>query len=504
MRPERRADIAALALALLAGLTAALVADRVFERMPHIEDEFAFLWQAEVMADGHAYLDSPPEPRSFLVPFVVDYEGRRFGKYPPGWPAALSLGARLDAAWLVNPILGILAIWLIYRLGSRVGGKGVGLLAALLAGTSPMYLMLTGNLMAHTFSLVLGAAFSLAWFDLFLEREARQVPTRWEGRLLPPLAGLSFGLLVLTRPVTALALGVPFAVHGLILLARGGQAVRRRLMIIGGLALAVGGLLPLWQAALTGDPGLNLYTLWWPYDRYGFGPGIGVKESGHNLNWAWINTKFSLRVGRSDLFGWPGLSWLFLPFGMLALRRRWDGWLLLATLPSLVLAYMAYWASAILLGPRYYYEALPGVAVVSALGVAWLAGILADSPALWLRWRRPAVAGLLLVLVSLNAAFYLPLRVGGLHGLYGMSRAPQQHLAALSIEPALIVVHVENHWSEYGTLLPLAQPFSENDVLMVYSRGERADSRLAAIYADRPVLHYYPEEPSVIYWEPRE
>ena len=76
----------------------------------------------------------------------------------------------------------------------------------------------------------------------------------------------------------------------------------------------------LWQFAVTGDPTLNPYTLWWPYDKIGFGPGVGVLPQGHTLRIAWINTRFSLWVGSRDLFGWARYSWIFLPFGLWAAR----------------------------------------------------------------------------------------------------------------------------------------------------------------------------------------
>ena len=78
MKP-RTIDALALVLVCFSALASAVVSDHVFERIPHIEDEFANLWQAEVMADGQITLPSPPYPRSFLVPFVVDYQGSRFG-----------------------------------------------------------------------------------------------------------------------------------------------------------------------------------------------------------------------------------------------------------------------------------------------------------------------------------------------------------------------------------------------------------------------------------------
>ncbi len=501
MKP-RYADSLALALAILVALVSAGVVDRVFERIPHIEDEFAYLWQAEVMAEGQIYLPSPTHPSSFLVPFVVDYQGRRFGKYPPGWPAVLSLGARAGVPWLVSPLLGGLAVWLIYRLGGKIAGRGVGLLAGLLTATSPMFLMLSGTLLSHNLSLTLVTAFSLAWLDLFPDKghasDAPPVPA-W---MLVVVAGLTIGLLALTRPLTALGLVIPFSIHGMILLVRGEVVVRRRLLALGGLALAVIALLPLWQAALTGDPFLNPYTLWWEYDRVGFGPGVGVTESGHNLHWAYVNTWFSLRAGMHDLFGWPFLSWLFLPFGLFALRRRRDGWLMVSTFPCMVIVYAAYWIGSWLFGPRYYYEALPALAVASAVGVAWLGGWLGDSLRM-VRPRRLAMTALITLIISLNCIFYLPARVGGMQGLYGISRSYLLPLQQADLKNALVLVHSDT-WHRYGTLLMLTSPFTPSDVLVAWGIGPELDAQVIRDFSDRLIYHYYPDDPHTLYLEPRE
>jgi hypothetical protein len=55
---------------------------------------------------------------------------------------------------------------------------------------------------------------------------------------LPALAaGLALGLLVLTRPLSAVGLALPFGLHGLYLLVRGDPATRRRLIGLGLVAL---------------------------------------------------------------------------------------------------------------------------------------------------------------------------------------------------------------------------------------------------------------------------
>ncbi|MGD8760298.1 MAG: hypothetical protein PVJ07_08610, partial [Anaerolineales bacterium] len=402
----RRADVFGLLLALVAVLASAWVSSNIYERLPHLEDEIANLWQAEVMAEGKLHLASPPEPWSFMVPFVVDYQGLRFAKYPPAWSAALSLGVRAGAPWLVNPILAGFSVWLIYGLGRKIAGEGVGLLAALLSVTSPMFLMLFGSLLCHGLSLFLALAFTHAWIDLFPSRRRQeQIHKKSPAWLLVMVAGLSLGLLALTRPLTALGIGMPFAVHGLILLIRGPSGARKRALAVAGITVAMASLLPLWHAAVTGDPWLNPYTLWWSYDKVGFGPGVGRNEGGHSLSIALINTHANLRAGVHDLFGWTHLSWLFLPFGMWALRRSRDGLMTLSAFPSLVLLYMAYWVGFWLLGPRYYFEALPGLAITSAAGIAWLGAWMGSRRGF--RWRRPLAIAVLAILLVMNLFFYL-------------------------------------------------------------------------------------------------
>ncbi len=500
MKP-RTIDTLALALACFAALTSAVVSDRVFERIPHIEDEFANLWQAEVMADGQITLPSPNFPRSFLVPFVVDYQGTRFGKYSPGWPATLSLGARFGIPWMVNPLLGGLAVWLVYRLGSKIMGRGVGLLAALLTGTSPMFLMLSGTLMSHDLSLVLTASFSLAWLDLFTEKGTNSESAHVPNWVLVAVAGSTLGLLTLTRPLTALGVFLPFGLHGTYLLLRGEGTQRGRLLAVAGIASILSAVLLLWQAALTGDPFLNPYTLWWDYDRVGFGAGIGVSASGHNLRWAYKNMKFSLRAGRHDLFGWPFLSWLFLPFGMYAHRRRLEGWLLTSTIPSLILVYGAYWIGSWLFGPRYYYEALPAAAVTTAIGVAWLGGFLGEDGRL-MRIRRLATTALVTFLIAINCLLYLPVRLGGMHGLYGISGAYSRPLQGVNLEGALVFVHADR-WHRYGNLLILAPPFTTTDLLIAWDVKPAQDEAVIQEFPERRVYHYYPDEPYILYREKR-
>ncbi len=500
-----RFDRLALLLSIVTLAVVYWVTTRIYEGVPHIEDEVAYSWQASVMARGDLALDSPPCPQCFLTPFVVDYNGLRFGKYPPGWPAALSLGVRLDARDWVNPFLAALCVWLTYRLVKRLLDEKTALLASLLTVTSPFFLLNAGTLLSHIWSYFLVLAFILAWLELC---DAGSKVPAW---VTVSTAGLALGSLALTRPLTAVAVAVPFMVHGLTLLVRASGRVRRRILAAGALTALIAALLFVWQYAVTGDPTLNPYTLWWPYDRIGFAPGVGVQEGGHNLNWARINTRFSLRAGSSDLFGWGNISWLYLPLGVIAIRKKPLAWLVSLVSVSLVLLYGLYWIGSWVFGPRYYFEGLISATLLSSAGILWAAGKLKPPEEgctrVWLsRIRLFLTASVTVLLMISNLLYYLPVRVGGMHGLYGATSAqmePFKSPQAQELTPALIIVHRIQNWREYATLLEISSPYFDTPFVFSYNRGSELNQLVIDAFPDRSVWHYYADTPYRFYSAPR-
>ena len=65
--------------------------------------------------------------------------------YPPGLPVLMAVGKRLVGTcgpFLISPLLGGLTIWFTYLLGVRVSSRVVGLAAAALLATSPIFLLM--------------------------------------------------------------------------------------------------------------------------------------------------------------------------------------------------------------------------------------------------------------------------------------------------------------------------------------------------------------------------
>ena len=512
MRPRflSSTDRLALLIAFFTVFIAYFVADRVYERMAHFEDEMAYVWQAQAIAGGDLVLPSPPNPKSFLTPFVIDYKGLRFGKYPPGWPVVLAFGFATGLEDWVNPLLAGMGIWLLYLLAKRLTTESNGLLVIVLMLSSPMFWLLSGSLLSHAWSLVLTLIFVLAWLDTFdINREKKRVktlayfavrqPPKW---LTVSIAGLSLGVLVLTRPMNAIGVALPFFIHGLFLLARGDRSVRIRVLIIGMLAAYVGGLLFAWQYAVTGNALLNPYTLWWKYDKIGFGEGYGRWGNGHSLEHAWYIIGYNLwkpNGTRGNVLGWENLWWIFMPFGLWALRKKLSAWLVAGILPALVLGYIPYWTGSWEYGPRYYYEGMLAVTILSAAGVFWLAG----NGML----MRKVLAGLALaVLMGYNLFTYLPGRLWEMYGMHDIQRStlePFSTFEAQKLPPALILVHIRWKWTEYAGLLELQNAQLNTPFIFALYRSDSIIADYSDGFPDRTIYHYYPDEPFAFYRAPR-
>lgn len=500
-------DLIALFLAILTVFGTYFVADRIYERMPHFEDEMAYVWEAQAISGGTLVLPSPPNPKSFLIPFVIDYHGVRFSKYPPGWPTVLALGVLTGLRAWVNPVLAGLGIWLLYLLAKRLTTSTTGLLAVILMLTSPMFWMLSGSLLSHAWSLVLALGFVLAWLDVFnheghqehKEKSTAPFMLRPAPAWMPVfVAGLNLGILALTRPIDAAGVGLPFFVHGLVLLARGDRSTRKHVLTVGLLAALVAGLFFVWQFAMTGNPLLNPYTLWWKYDKFGFGQGYGRWVDGHNLQHAWENLRYSLRTPHGtggDILGWGNLWWIFLPFGLWALRKKLSAWLVAGIFPALLLVYIPYWIGSWEYGPRYYYDGMLSITILSAAGITWLAGH-------GMRMRKVLAGFALVVLVGYNLVVYLPNRLGNMHSLYSIDRAmlaPFSSPEALEKVPALVIVHAHNQWTEYGGLLELQNAQLNTPFIFAIYRWDTIFADYRKRFPGRKIYHYYPDQSFTFY-----
>ena len=304
---KSRYSLAVGLLAFIAFALAAVFSRGVFEHLPHLEDEVAYIYQAKVFARGQIVGPLLENRRAFWQPFVIDdvKMDTRFGKYTPGWPLILSFGMAWGQPWIINAFLAAITVALVYRLGSALFNRDVGLIAALLMTFSPMLVLLNATLMGHTMAICLATGFIYCYWRL--ERDVR--PLKWG-----LLAGFLLGLLVISRPLSAVAIAVPFiawsGIRGLMLLVQGIKARQPSLLLrpmspligLGIVTLALTVITPIFNYAATGKARENLYQRVWTYDVIGFGPCCG--RSGHTLEKGFRHARYDLSLTAADTFGW--------------------------------------------------------------------------------------------------------------------------------------------------------------------------------------------------------
>jgi 4-amino-4-deoxy-L-arabinose transferase-like glycosyltransferase len=468
------------------------------DHMPHVPDELAYLFQAKLFAGFHV---SAPEPRVpavfdyFYPPFILVQNGLWIGVYPFGHPLLLAFGQKINAVWLVPPIVGAATVLLVFAVGRKVYGGRVGLLAALVLVTSPFFLMTSSNFMSHN-----SAAFYLMG-SLFCIAIADRRPI-----LYGVLGGLLYGLFFNTQQLTAVALVAPV---GALLLSNGIPAAHRmrtvRLtggFVLGGVVML--GAFLLYNLSTTGDAftsGLQLGAD--PAKLLLFGgentPSLGIQ-----------NQQIQLAYLILVLNGWPlyvGLMLILMPF-VLATRHRWDWFLLVAAVAAMGV-YVLYIGHGVMHGPRYWYAAAPLLALLTARGADRAAEVLSDLAGR-LRSRITGGQGATLwpgvlvvypvVLALVGAGIYGWLL--GRHTSWGDEFVPNKAVALRSfnnvddrlvqlvddsdIHDALVLVGDCLPWQCYGSLFWLNNTTLDGDIVYAKDIPERR-AELFAAYPNRYV-----------------
>jgi len=331
---------AVIALVFFAFFMSAFLSRTTFERLPHLEDEVAYLYQAKIFSRFNLVIEKPQPRRAYWQPFVIDHDGKRFSKYTPGWSGLLSSGIHLGQTWVVNAFFSALTVALVFCLGMSLFNRDVGLIAAGLTAFSPMALLLNASLMGHTSALFFTTLFIFAYLKL-----ERTQQIKWG-----VVAGFALGLVVILRPLTAIGIGMPFIIWSGIRVmdvlledpmpnTRIGNMFQtlNPLLILSACTVFIALAVPIYNDAATGEPTRNLYTFVWEYDQLGFGECCG--RNGHTLERAVRHTRFDLSLTAADVFGWQigditdeienhwllesdyfpniGLSFVLLPFGIL-------------------------------------------------------------------------------------------------------------------------------------------------------------------------------------------
>ncbi len=485
-------------IAVFAFVTTLYLNYSYLSHMPHIPDSVAYIFQAKILAAGH-FAAPKPQPNDafnfFQPPFIIISGNKWASIYPFGHPIILAVGQLLHAMWLMPPLLGAGSVAMIFAVGRKLYGVRTGILASLLLATSPFFLMNASSFMSHN-----TAVFYLLASLLFLiVLNKRKIPAGIA-------AGLFFGLIFNTRPLTGVALVPPFAVY---LLARLATSDHRAWELKRGAGFIVGGVV--------------MIVLFWIYNYGTTGHAFsgGYQASGNLGEQVGFGGNHSVAAGIENeqtqltflipvLNGWPsyvGLMFVLLPF--ILGSRNGNDWFLLLAAAFVMGAWTLYASNGVAFGPRYWYESIPLLMLLAARGADLGAQRIAEGTARIrarfdgherpLPWASYAVVYLLVLSLCGSSIWGWLLGRHASWTVFGMPETAQDmrkfnftddRLVTLvddaKLHNSLVLVDECAAWYCYGSLFWRNTPTLDGNV--VYARNLEKDiPALVAAYPDRQV-----------------
>lgn len=374
----------------------------IFDHIPHINDEVAYLFQAKIFKSGRPFAPSSCVKESFDFTHIIN-NGKWYSQYPPGYPLLLALGLIFGTPWLINPLLAALSIVLFYYLGTELYSRRIGILAAFLGAISIWFLVMSSSMMSHT-----SCMFFCTLFLLFYFRSLRN-PTAINGII----AGASLGMAILIRPHPGVFFAVPFLIYfGINFLKKPKTMLKNTI----GLGLS---LLLCFSIMLAYNHITNGHPLKMGYEVSHGDHGIGFGKAGYT------DVEHSPFLGSSYLFnyleelngylfGWPLSSLIvFLPLFFVAppqKETRKADLLLASGFFTLFFSLYFYWGTYVLIGPRMIFESLPVIILLAARG-------LGDFPAMLvkifkkmeLKWANRITRAAVLIFIMYAFLIKLPI-----------------------------------------------------------------------------------------------
>lgn len=478
-------------------------------------DEYAYDFQARTFLTGRLAMPALPadlavcfdQPHLLTTPVFAS-------RYFPGTAIWLLPFVALGLSFAANCVAAGLTAGFLARAGSR-WSPGIGWLSGLLFATAPATVAFA-NLQLSPMPTMLAMT---VFLDAYLA--SLELPNRRSA----VVAGLAIAAAFLTRPLTAVGLGIPFAVHSLYRMWRSTQPMARSNIAWMIAAFSLGPmLLAGYNAALTGSPIRSPYDVYMttrtPSHQFGFfnktrgqaqrSPTVFVAYDDWSEDLTPDKVPGLLAKRWTGLLTWslglaPGMILLVLTILRLP-GRNGKSWLLALGCAGLTAAYAPYWFEG-LLGFSYLAEALPFLCLLvaeTALGNPRQVG------------ERPSILclGLAVIAVALNLGVHIPKLFDPGSDLVAprLDAADRERIANQFLEkskgrPILLLIDADPAKSLHSTMV-FNRPGLDGPVVRAWniaSAHERLFARFPNrdVYLLRPALDGRPATGSILRRAPK-
>jgi hypothetical protein len=444
------------------------VATDILHKLPHAQDDVAYLLHARWLADGQLYGAEPPLAKYLKVPFTYFRDGKWFTHYPVLWPLLLSPGVAVGMHWLMPPLFGALFMVALYGLGRELYGPLVGLAALLIAAVSPMRLLMHGSLLSH------GAAAACTVLFVWALAAGRR---RQSPKILLA-SGVMLGFVFGIRPLTALALGLPAGVwllRGYTLTSKATALRELKSFAIGGLL----GVLPtlVYNHLLMGSPLTSSYSVYPGFTAF------AVNQLSHGLRNLDVRLAYTLPAVLG--WGWPTWSgWLVLaaPLGLplvtfVSKHRDVRDWFVLSFFVAVTLAHvLSGYEGFHGFGPRYYFEVFFVLYLLAARSLQVLA-----RESLEPFWGGAICASVLLVL-TVHTGSTLPERLNHYQGYNYVDQRLTRAVEKQNVHNAVVLLP-GRFWARWGQAANITSVDPHAEIVVANETNDMA--RLVASYPGR-------------------
>jgi hypothetical protein len=191
-------------IVIVSFLLTLLVSFHTLQKFPNSADEYAYIHQAETLSEGKLWQPAHPLTDFFHFNHIAQKDGKMVGRFPPGWPLVLSTAFILGLPpFIVNPLLGLLALILFYTFSRYVYSKQVAVWALISLAITGYFIFNSASFFSHTSCMLFALGFVYC-----INRDEKNVSIGY--RLL---AGAFLGMLVISRYFTAVLIFLPFIVY---------------------------------------------------------------------------------------------------------------------------------------------------------------------------------------------------------------------------------------------------------------------------------------------------
>ena len=447
-------------------LICSFISWHLFDGVPGTIDGCVYMFQARLFAHGMLTAPMPAEPQFFENLHVILF-GSWYTQFPPGYPAILALGVLFGISWLVNPLLGALTIVGIYLIAKELYDDNTAKLSAMLATASSFFLFMSSEFMSHSSTLF----FITVAFLSFI----------WIGKKKHPLfsavgCGTALGIALLCRPYTTAWVCVPLGIAVIVMR----KELSRQHILIGAIPILVACLAFLaYNFATTGHPLLFGYIAMHGKAHYpGFHQDPWMDQS-HTLAQGLKYLLGNLNGLNYYLFEWPIPSLffvcLYLAFGK---KGKWE-WILVGWISALLMGHIFYFFNKFTFGPRFVYETLPALIILTSRGIVLSTRLLTS----WQKTMsdvnaRNSLCVILIGLFLFAFLFNIPTTAKSYQD-YGKDVTIHKYLGENNVEKALVFVkNAHTHRVHYPFNAPFAKPH-------IYAKDRKNENRkLAEMFPD--------------------